>query len=89
MLKRYWLVTYPTNWNGPKNFGVTAFSIDHAKFLVVDEIKRLGWTHLTENEIIQAESIENIDIRELDQNHVIPNIGVVSRQGVWYPNSNS
>jgi hypothetical protein len=28
---------------------------------------------------------EGVDIRSLDQAHVIPNIGVVSRRGVWFP----
>lgn len=89
MLKRYWIVISPLNWNGPKNFGVTAPSINHARSLAILEMQKLGWTHFTDSEIMQAKFIEDIDIRELDQDHVIPNIGVVSRQGVWYPNCNS
>jgi hypothetical protein len=29
--------------------------------------------------------IEDIDIRLLDQGHVIPNMGVVTFKGIWYP----
>ncbi|WP_255356377.1 hypothetical protein [Lysobacter sp. Root983] len=30
--------------------------------------------------------IVDIDIRDLDPRHVLPNIGVCSVRGVWYPN---
>jgi hypothetical protein len=89
MLKRYWLVICPAMWNGPKNLGVTAISIDQAKSLAIVELDKLGWKQLPYFEINHAEFIEDVDIRELDQNHVIPNIGVVSKQGVWFPNCNS
>jgi hypothetical protein len=29
--------------------------------------------------------IEDVDIRDLEQNHVVPNMGIVSERGVWYP----
>ena len=29
--------------------------------------------------------LEDVDIQELDQNHVIPNTGVMIYRGVWYP----
>jgi hypothetical protein len=32
-----------------------------------------------------TEVIEDIDISLLDQNHVIPNMGVVTFKGVWFP----
>jgi hypothetical protein len=28
---------------------------------------------------------EDIEMRSLDQGHVIPNMGVVTRRGVWFP----
>lgn len=89
MLKRYWLVANPENRFGPKNLGVTAFSVLQAKSLIIEELRRLGWQQIPDEQINEAEIIENIDIQELDQLHVIPNIGIVTRQGVWFPNCNS
>jgi len=34
----------------------------------------------------RTEAIENIDIRLLDQEHVVPNIGMVTFRGIWFPN---
>lgn len=31
------------------------------------------------------EIIEDIDVSELDQNHIVPNIGPPSIRGVWFP----
>lgn len=28
---------------------------------------------------------EDIDIRELDQDHIVPNMGLVIARGVWFP----
>ena len=89
MLKRYWLVIFPENRYGQGNLGVTAFSAIQAKSLAREELRKLRWEEISDDEINRAEIVENIDIRELDQNHVIPNMGVVSRQGMWFPNCNS
>lgn len=29
--------------------------------------------------------VEDIDVRTLDQNHVVPNMGQVASRGVWFP----
>lgn len=89
MLKRYWLIFFPDNKYGLGNFGVTAFSSEQAKSLAKEVITDMGWTHISEKAIEKTEVIENIDVRELDENHVRPNMGVVSRLGVWFPNCNS
>lgn len=89
MLKRYWLVLYPVHRYGPRNIGITAFSPEQAKSLAKNAMENLGWQDISEEKINQAEIIENIDIRKLDTGHVIPNVGVVSRLGVWFPNCNS
>ena len=34
-----------------------------------------------------AEVIEDVDVRDLDQGHVIPNMGDPSTRGVWFPRS--
>jgi hypothetical protein len=33
--------------------------------------------------------VEDVDIRDLDQNHVIPNMGSPNLRGVWFPRINS
>lgn len=88
MLKTYWIITCPDNKFGPQNFGATAFTEMHARALLRNELPRQG-LNISENEIDKAEVIENIDIRELDQNHIMPNMGVVNRLGIWFPNFNS
>ena len=30
--------------------------------------------------------IENIQFKDLDQNHVVPNMGPITERGIWYPN---
>ena len=89
MFKRYWLITFPENRFGPKNLGLTALSAVQAKTLAKQELRRLGWQQISEEDVDKAEVIEDIDVRDLDQNHVIPNMGVASRQGMWFPNCNS
>jgi len=32
-----------------------------------------------------ASSVEDVDVRTLDQGHVIPNMLPPDRRGVWYP----
>ena len=87
-LTRYWFVIYPQNRFGPGNFGVTADSVAEARQLIIDTIN----AYLLQESIINLDEntvvIEHIDIRLLDQGHVIPNMGVVTFKGVWYPNLN-
>jgi hypothetical protein len=89
MLKRYWLVIDSNNKFGPKNWGVSAISTSQARNLIKDTARSLGWTHISSRDIDEAEIIENIDLNILDQNHVIPNIGIVVHLGVWFPNYNT
>ena len=87
-LKRYWVIVFPTDRFGPRNFGVTAQSTSEGKMLILDSLKQLGLQQLTEILDDNIEVIEDIDIRLLDQGHVIPNMGVVTFEGVWFPNLN-
>lgn len=77
LLHRYWFKT-----KQHIGFGVTAYSIEDAKNLVDDAATRIGWRC----EIVEI--VEDIDVRELDQNHVIPNMGPPNFRGVWFPNLN-
>lgn len=79
-LRAYWITT-GVRW-GPLGFGVTAFTVDDAVALLHSE----GF-ELSENlEGVQIR--ENVTFAELDQNHVVPNMGPMNMRGVWYPSCN-
>ena len=78
LLRRYWFKT-----KDHLGFGVTAYSIEDARRLVDDAARRLGWDY----EVLGI--VEDVDIRDLDQNHVTPNMGPPNFRGVWYPNLTS
>jgi hypothetical protein len=59
--------------------GVTAFSFDDAMGLIRDSI------FAGHDMPLIARFVEDVDIRSLDQNHVVPNMGVPSRRGIWFP----
>ena len=77
MLTRYWFKTK----NGP-GFGITAFSEEDAKIILTDAATTIGKDY----EVLKI--IANVDVRTLDQTHVIPNMGPPNLRGVWYPRLN-
>ena len=77
LLHRYW---FDTKGKGHLGFGVTAYSVEDAKVLVDEAAKRLGLSAQV-NEVV-----EDVDVRDLDQNHVVPNMGPPNFRGVWFPN---
>ena len=79
LLHRYW---FDTKGKGHLGFGVTAYSLEDATTLVDDVAKRLGLSA----EVIKI--VEDVDVRDLDQNHVVPNMGPPNFRGVWFPNLN-
>ncbi len=72
-LTRYWFRTK----NG-YGIGVTAYSKADAMFLIASE------PAVCEVEIIDA--AENVDVRTLDEGHVLPNMGPPNIRGIWFPN---
>lgn len=56
-------------------YGVTAYSMEDAELLIEEAELTVDWT----------EVVENIDVSSLDAGHVLPNVGLVSCRGVWYP----
>ncbi len=77
LLKRYWFET--SKFRG---VGITAYSLSDANFL---------FKELCENSHINYQVlkiVEDVDIRNLDQNHIIPNMGAPDFRGIWYPNIN-
>jgi hypothetical protein len=76
LLHRYWFPVRDTERIG---VGVTAFSEREALALAVRAAARMGWA-------LAGTCICDVDIRDLDQKHVIPNMGLVTDHGVWFPN---
>ena len=75
MLRRYW---FPAT----RGFGVgvTALSLEQARAWADEALVRLPpGARLT------GEVVEDVDLRTLDQRHVLPNILPPSNRGVWYP----
>ena len=73
-LTRYWFKV-----PGLVGFGVTAFSLDDAFFLLEAE------GYLIDR---RTEVVVDIDVSTLDANHVLPNAGPASFRGVWFPCNN-
>lgn len=87
LLKRYWLIISPENPYGTGNFGVTAYSENEAIEMISASLQKLNRLNLIPT-LSDKKIIEDIDITLLDENHVIPNMGIVSSKGVWFPNLN-
>jgi hypothetical protein len=59
--------------------GITAFNRADANMILRDEVfKEYG-------ELIIDTVVEKVDIRTLDQLHVVPNMGQILIRGVWWP----
>ena len=78
LLHRYWF-----DVRVGLGFGVTAYSIDDARTLLDEYLRR--WRGTCEVEVIDI--VEDVDVRDLDQGHVIPNMGPPNLRGVWFPNN--
>lgn len=76
-LTRYWF-----NSKTRIGVGVTAYNLDEAISLIKQN--KLAMRHQPDFSSV----IESIDIEKLDQNHVIPNMGICSNYGIWFPNLN-
>lgn len=70
-LKRYWFA-FP----GLLGFGVTAYSLDDAHFLLESE------GYLIDRNV---EVTVDVDVSTLDPTHILPNIGPPACRGVWFP----
>jgi len=73
-LRRFW---FPVP--GHLGIGVTAWTRAEAVALALDTAAALRW------QFDAGEVVEDVDIRTLDQGHVIPTMGVCSDRGVWFP----
>ena len=76
-LQRFWFRTAEG-----LGIGVTAASRGEAERLAHDAAERLNLNF----EVLEV--VADVDIRTLDQGHVIPNMGPPSVRGVWFPRLN-
>ena len=86
---RFWIIPDADSPYSARNVGVTAWSLVDAKSLVIEAAHFLGWTDEDLIAFDNAAYVPDIDIRLLDQGHIIPNMGPVNFRGVWWPRANS
>jgi len=87
-LKTYWFVfritesdkrTYASYSGLKRGCGVTAYSREDALNLLQQKLFK-------EDPIPQIiHVIEKVDISSLDEKHILPNIGVPTWRGIWFP----
>jgi hypothetical protein len=77
VLTTYW-IEFGTLYE--MQYGVTAYSLDDAIFLLQQKVFRTDKIPAARN------VIENIKVIDLDQNHIVPNMGLITERGIWFPN---
>ncbi|PUZ22961.1 hypothetical protein DCC81_21335 [Chitinophaga parva] len=83
-MMRYWFEFDFTNYDKvPSGLlmgcGVTGYGYED----VINILKEKVFINKSLPEIKKV--AENIDLQELDQNHVLPNINSPNQRGVWFP----
>jgi len=76
-LTRYWF-----RFRDSFCYGVTAYSVEDATNLLREAGLELDF----DSDLIEI--VHDVDIRSLDQQHVVVNIGPPNFRGVWYPRLN-
>lgn len=79
LLRRFWFVFQNAPAFSPLQLGcgVTAYSFDDACHILND--------HISYGDLKIKSVTEDADVNNLDKNHVLPNIGLVTIRGVWFP----
>ena len=81
ILHRFWFTFSDPPQFSPLGLGCGVTAYDYADALAI-----LKTTVFGEKPALTIKSVtEDIDIRTLDQDQVIPNMGVVVNRGVWFP----
>jgi hypothetical protein len=73
----FWIV--PPSEHGPLGFGVTAFSLSDAFQIIQDA----GFELPEDRGALQIR--EAVRVSDLDQSHVVKNMGPIVVRGLWYP----
>ena len=78
-LMAYWIESpFP---HAPLGFGVTAWSLDDALGLIRD----FDYGHYLPDDLAGVRVTEGVTVGELDQPHVVANMGPIAVRGMWYP----
>lgn len=82
-LTRYWFEFESLPRPSALNIGcgVTAHNVDDAKSLMQE------WIFSGEPLPKIRRIVESVNVSNLDERHVLPNIGQVAMRGVWFPKS--
>ena len=72
-MTRYWFKTRLR-----LGIGVTPHTLEDARRMISERLTIGDF-----GEIIEI--VTDVDVRSLDQGHVIPNMGPCSNRGIWYP----
>lgn len=80
-LRRYWFeFSGPESSRWPRiGCGVSAYTYEDALNLIRERV----FVGADVPEI--ARVVEDIDVSTLDANHVLPNMGLVTVRGIWFP----
>jgi hypothetical protein len=80
-LQRFWFTFEEFPESTPLNLGcgVTAYEYEDALALLREHVFRISAMPKI------AKCIEDVDVRGLDQSHVVPNMGLVTDRGIWFP----
>jgi hypothetical protein len=79
LLTAFWIV--PPSPHGPLGFGVTAWSLDDALRI----IRALGYGRYLPDGLSALVIREGVTVADLDQPHVVANMGPIVVRGMWYP----
>jgi hypothetical protein len=75
----FWII--PPSPHGPLGIGVTAWTLDDALHI----IRGWGFGYFLPADLSTLTVREGVTVSELDQNHVVPNMGPIVVRGMWYP----
>jgi hypothetical protein len=78
-LHRYWIRLKIKAGGPPREFGVTAYSETDA----LEILRYVAFSASALPEVIEVAT--DVDVRSLDQGHVIPNMNPPNWRGTWYP----
>lgn len=67
--------------HAPLGFGVTAWSLDD----VLSIIRALDYGRFLPDDLAGVRVAEGVTVAELDQPHVVANMGPITVRGMWYP----
>jgi hypothetical protein len=79
LLNAFWIV--PPSRHGPLGFGVTARSLDDALRI----IRAFDFERYLPEDLATLAVREGVTIADLDQPHVVGNMGPIVVRGMWYP----